>query len=73
VIKRDPRLHWSVYIGAAGKPGETAFMGWREYSNAKKVSSLPIISSSRTIVDSLEGRGSIHQHWCRSCWLVSRP
>ncbi|KAJ7841480.1 hypothetical protein B0H14DRAFT_2586869 [Mycena olivaceomarginata] len=36
VIKRDPRLHWSVYIGAAGKPGETAFMGWREYSNAKK-------------------------------------
>ncbi|KAJ7872490.1 hypothetical protein B0H14DRAFT_2721849 [Mycena olivaceomarginata] len=36
IIERDPKLHWSVYIGAAGMPGETAFMGWREHSDAKK-------------------------------------
>ncbi|KAJ6542788.1 hypothetical protein B0H19DRAFT_1171914 [Mycena capillaripes] len=36
VIERDPRLDWSVYIGVAGMPGETAYMGWREYSQAKK-------------------------------------
>ncbi|KAJ6585651.1 hypothetical protein B0H19DRAFT_1206914 [Mycena capillaripes] len=26
----------SIYIGVAGMPGETAFMGWREHSQAKK-------------------------------------
>ncbi|KAJ6530953.1 hypothetical protein DFH09DRAFT_994341 [Mycena vulgaris] len=36
VIERDPKLNWSVYIGAAGMPGETAYMGWKEYSRAKK-------------------------------------
>ncbi|KAJ6542866.1 hypothetical protein B0H19DRAFT_1310902 [Mycena capillaripes] len=44
VIERDPRLDWSVYIGVAGMPASfplsriirTAFMGWREYSQAKK-------------------------------------
>ncbi|KAF8144001.1 hypothetical protein K438DRAFT_2029327 [Mycena galopus ATCC 62051] len=36
VIEKAPKLDWSVYIGAAGMPGETAFMGWREYSGAKK-------------------------------------
>ncbi|KAF7364581.1 PKS-ER domain-containing protein [Mycena venus] len=36
VIDRDSKLDWSVYIGAAGMPGETAFAGWREYSEAKK-------------------------------------
>ncbi|KAF8144002.1 hypothetical protein K438DRAFT_1874671 [Mycena galopus ATCC 62051] len=37
IIQRDPKLNWSVYVGAAGMPGETAFVGWREYSGAKKV------------------------------------
>ncbi|KAJ7243069.1 hypothetical protein C8J57DRAFT_1367145 [Mycena rebaudengoi] len=36
VIERDPKLSWTTYIGAAGMPGETAFVGWREYSRAKK-------------------------------------
>ncbi|KAJ7054657.1 alcohol dehydrogenase [Mycena amicta] len=36
IIERDPRLPLSVYIGAAGMPGETAYMGWKEYSKAKK-------------------------------------
>ncbi|KAJ7160317.1 alcohol dehydrogenase [Mycena filopes] len=36
VIERDPKLHWSAYLGPAGMIGETAYMGWREYSHAKK-------------------------------------
>ncbi|KAJ7206293.1 hypothetical protein GGX14DRAFT_522436 [Mycena pura] len=36
VLERDPRLPWSVYIGVAGMPGETSYMGWREYSRAKQ-------------------------------------
>ncbi|KAJ7094726.1 alcohol dehydrogenase [Mycena belliarum] len=36
VIEKDPKLNWSVYLGAAGMPGRTAFMGWREYARAKK-------------------------------------
>ncbi|KAJ6611738.1 hypothetical protein B0H10DRAFT_2055489 [Mycena sp. CBHHK59/15] len=36
VFERHPNLPWSVYIGAAGMPGETAYMAWREYSGAKK-------------------------------------
>ncbi|KAJ7133358.1 hypothetical protein C8R44DRAFT_849477 [Mycena epipterygia] len=36
IITRDPKLGWSTYLGAAGMPGETAYMGWKEYSRAKK-------------------------------------
>ncbi|KAJ7439110.1 hypothetical protein FB451DRAFT_1415912 [Mycena latifolia] len=36
VIEKDPKLDWTVYVGAAGMPGETAYMGWKEYSRAKK-------------------------------------
>ncbi|KAF9456064.1 hypothetical protein BDZ94DRAFT_1285900 [Collybia nuda] len=36
VIKRDHGLPWSVYLGAAGMPGMTAYMAWKEYSKAKK-------------------------------------
>ncbi|KAJ7720860.1 hypothetical protein DFH07DRAFT_304242 [Mycena maculata] len=36
LIEKDPRLSWSAYIGAAGMPGETAFMAWKEYSRAKQ-------------------------------------
>ncbi|KAJ7119346.1 NAD(P)-binding protein [Mycena crocata] len=36
VVEKDPKLGWSVYIGAAGMPGEAAFMGWREYAKARK-------------------------------------
>ncbi|KAJ7343061.1 hypothetical protein DFH08DRAFT_782765 [Mycena albidolilacea] len=35
VIERDPKLDWSVYIGAAGMPGESAYVGWRAYSDGK--------------------------------------
>ncbi|KAJ6506913.1 hypothetical protein C8R45DRAFT_816684 [Mycena sanguinolenta] len=36
VIERDPKLDWSVYLNTAGMPGQTSFMGWREYSDAKE-------------------------------------
>jgi len=29
-------LPWSLYVGAAGMPGKTAYMAWNEYSRAKK-------------------------------------
>ncbi|KAJ7616654.1 hypothetical protein FB45DRAFT_934669 [Roridomyces roridus] len=35
-IQRDPRLKWTTYVGAAGMPGETAYMAWKEYSRAKE-------------------------------------
>ncbi|KAJ7758601.1 alcohol dehydrogenase [Mycena metata] len=35
LMERHPNLPWSVYLGAAGMPGQTAYMGWKEYSSAK--------------------------------------
>ncbi|KAJ7351948.1 hypothetical protein DFH08DRAFT_739693 [Mycena albidolilacea] len=35
-LEKNPGLSWSVYLGAAGMPGKTAFAGWKEYSHAKK-------------------------------------
>ncbi|KAF9464078.1 hypothetical protein BDZ94DRAFT_1191919 [Collybia nuda] len=35
-IKKEHGLPWSVYVGAAGMPGMTAYMAWKEYSKAKK-------------------------------------
>ncbi|KAF9464082.1 hypothetical protein BDZ94DRAFT_1257519 [Collybia nuda] len=35
-IKKEPGLPWSVYLGAAGMPGMTAYMAWKEFSKAKK-------------------------------------
>ncbi|KAJ7120718.1 hypothetical protein C8R43DRAFT_1034051, partial [Mycena crocata] len=35
-LERDPKLPWTVYVGAAGMPGKTAYMGWKEFSKAKK-------------------------------------
>ncbi|KAF9464072.1 hypothetical protein BDZ94DRAFT_1257474 [Collybia nuda] len=36
IIKKEQNLPWSVYVGAAGMPGMTAYMAWKEYSKAKK-------------------------------------
>ncbi|KAJ7081244.1 hypothetical protein C8R44DRAFT_823687 [Mycena epipterygia] len=36
VLQKDPKLPWTVYVGAAGMPGKTAYMGWKEFSRAKK-------------------------------------
>jgi len=35
-LEKDPKLPWTVFVGAAGMPGKTAFMGWKEFSRAKK-------------------------------------
>ncbi|KAJ6578181.1 alcohol dehydrogenase [Mycena capillaripes] len=35
-LQKDPILPWTVYVGAAGMPGKTAYMGWKEFSRAKK-------------------------------------
>ncbi|KAF8208969.1 chaperonin 10-like protein [Mycena galopus ATCC 62051] len=36
-LEKNSDLSWSVYLGAAGMLGKTAFAGWKEYSHAKKV------------------------------------
>ncbi|KAF5335316.1 hypothetical protein D9611_011771 [Ephemerocybe angulata] len=36
VLDNKQKLPWSYYVGAAGMPGKTAYMAWKEYSSAKK-------------------------------------
>ncbi|KXN88464.1 Zinc-type alcohol dehydrogenase-like protein PB24D3.08c [Leucoagaricus sp. SymC.cos] len=36
VIKDNHGLPWSVYVGAAGMPGQTAYVGWKEFAHPKK-------------------------------------
>ncbi|KAF8625916.1 hypothetical protein AX17_006642 [Amanita inopinata Kibby_2008] len=36
IIDNKFNLPWSVYVGAAGMPGMTAFMAWHLYSDAEK-------------------------------------
>ncbi|KAJ6506990.1 hypothetical protein C8R45DRAFT_923154 [Mycena sanguinolenta] len=35
-LEKSPKLPWTVFVGAAGMPGQTAFYGWKEFSHAKK-------------------------------------
>ncbi|KDQ64390.1 hypothetical protein JAAARDRAFT_75057 [Jaapia argillacea MUCL 33604] len=35
VLKNEARLPWTVYVGAAGMSGQTAYFAWKEYSKAK--------------------------------------
>ncbi|KDQ64391.1 hypothetical protein JAAARDRAFT_28018 [Jaapia argillacea MUCL 33604] len=35
VLKNEQKLPWSVYVGAAGMPGQTAYYAWKELSDAK--------------------------------------
>ncbi|KAJ7663247.1 hypothetical protein DFH06DRAFT_1395374 [Mycena polygramma] len=35
-LEKHPELPWTVYVGAAGMPGKTAYAGWKEFSKAKK-------------------------------------
>ncbi|KAF6746490.1 alcohol dehydrogenase [Ephemerocybe angulata] len=36
VLDNKQKLPWSYYVGAAGMPGKTAYMAWKEYSSSKK-------------------------------------
>ncbi|KAJ6549687.1 alcohol dehydrogenase [Mycena capillaripes] len=35
LLDKHPDLSWTAYVGAAGMPGQTAYAGWKEYSDAK--------------------------------------
>ncbi|KAJ6455894.1 hypothetical protein C8R47DRAFT_1250596 [Mycena vitilis] len=35
-LEKHPQLPWTVYVGAAGMTGKTAYAGWKEFSRAKK-------------------------------------
>ena len=36
-LPNEAGIPWTAYVGAAGMPGQTAYMGWKEYARAKKV------------------------------------
>ncbi|KIY49426.1 NAD(P)-binding protein [Fistulina hepatica ATCC 64428] len=36
ILHKHPKLSWTTYVGAAGMPGQRAYMAWKEYSKAKK-------------------------------------
>ncbi|KAF8825101.1 hypothetical protein HHX47_DHR7000322 [Lentinula edodes] len=35
IVRPEPSLPYSVYVGAAGMPGQTSYYGWKEYAKAK--------------------------------------
>ncbi|KAF4562600.1 hypothetical protein EYR36_003994 [Pleurotus pulmonarius] len=41
ILENKEKLPWSTYVGAAGMPGQTAYLGWKAYSKAKKVHPMP--------------------------------
>jgi len=51
-IDNQHNLPWSVFVGAAGMPGQTAYFGWKEYSRAKK-GEVAFITSGAGAVGSL--------------------
>ncbi|KAF8876980.1 alcohol dehydrogenase [Gymnopilus junonius] len=36
VLENKHKLPWSTYLGVLGMPGKTAYMAWKEFSDAKK-------------------------------------
>jgi NADPH-dependent curcumin reductase CurA len=36
-LENKEGLPWSVFVGVAGMPGKTAYYGWKEHTEAKKV------------------------------------
>ncbi|KAK7032713.1 NAD(P)-binding protein [Favolaschia claudopus] len=36
IMDKVANLPWSVYLGPAGLPGQTAYIGWKEFANAKE-------------------------------------
>ncbi|KAJ6617279.1 hypothetical protein B0H10DRAFT_2164475 [Mycena sp. CBHHK59/15] len=36
IMEKHPDLPWTAYVGAAGMPGQTAYMGWKEFADAKQ-------------------------------------
>ncbi|KIJ29059.1 hypothetical protein M422DRAFT_784418 [Sphaerobolus stellatus SS14] len=36
VLKNEEKLPWTAYLGVCGMPGQTAYIGWKLYAQAKK-------------------------------------
>ncbi|KAH7925054.1 alcohol dehydrogenase [Leucogyrophana mollusca] len=36
VVENKEKLPWSVYVGAAGMPGQTAYSAWKKFAQAKR-------------------------------------
>ncbi|KAG9317021.1 hypothetical protein JVU11DRAFT_1203 [Chiua virens] len=51
-IENKHNLPWSVFVGAVGMPGATAYSGWKEYAQAKK-GEVAFISTGAGAVGSL--------------------
>ena len=37
ILDNKYKLPWSVFVGAAGMPGKTAYYAWNLFANAKRV------------------------------------
>lgn len=37
IVRPESTLPYSVYVGAAGMPGQTSYYGWKEYAKPKAV------------------------------------
>lgn len=36
VLKNEEKIPWSAYVGVAGMPGQTAWLGWKQYAAPQK-------------------------------------
>ncbi|KAJ6472366.1 hypothetical protein C8R47DRAFT_1221872 [Mycena vitilis] len=52
VMERHPNVPWSAYLGPAGLPGQTAYIGWKEFAQAKK-GEVVFVSSGASSVGSM--------------------
>ncbi|KAJ7655887.1 hypothetical protein B0H17DRAFT_1163395 [Mycena rosella] len=58
-LEKDPHLNWTVYVGAAGMPGKKAYMGWKEFSQAKKGEVAFITTGAGTMMIQLAKRDGL--------------
>ncbi|KAJ6449974.1 alcohol dehydrogenase [Mycena sanguinolenta] len=58
-LVKNPKLPWTVFVGAAGMPGQTAFYGWKEFSRAKKDETAFITTGAVTMVIQLVKRDGL--------------
>ncbi|KAJ7200299.1 hypothetical protein GGX14DRAFT_572062 [Mycena pura] len=49
IIEKHPDLPWSTYLGAAGMPGQTAYMGWKEFAHGKQGETAFITSGAGSV------------------------
>ncbi|KAJ7830754.1 alcohol dehydrogenase [Mycena olivaceomarginata] len=59
IIEKHPGLPWTVYLGAAGMPGGTAFVGWKEHADAKQGEVAFVTAGAGNIQSWLETRNRL--------------